>query len=139
MNKLSFSIISLLSMITISTAQVVEYAEYIANGSRASSVNLDVIFKVTKDEKSTLYRYTTGRYSGLVEKMCTGETFPFQIRTTQNGLEDVNSIWSPMPYFEAYYELQNRNFEPGIRLVTKLDKNGIENICMEDLETCVKK
>lgn len=80
MKKTFFSILFLSSLITSSYAQVIEYVEYIANGAHSSATNVDAIFKVTKDDKSIIYRYSTGRYSGLVEKLCTGETFPFQIR-----------------------------------------------------------
>ncbi len=137
MKKTIFSTLFLTSIISSLFAQEIEYAEYIANGSNSSYTNLDAIFKVTKGDKSTLYRYTTGKYSGLVEKLCTGETFPFQIRNTKDGQRDVNSIWSPIPYFEAYYKLQNKTLEPGIRLVTKTSSDGSKQICMEDLKTCI--
>lgn len=138
MKKNIFFILCLTSLLSASQIKVLEYAEYIAHGAHASAKNLDEIFRVTKNDKSTLYRYSTARYSGQVEILCTGETFPFQIRTIDGKFEDVNSIWSPMPYFTAYFQISDRMFEPGIRMVTIL-KNNKEYICLEDKKTCVKK
>lgn len=137
MKKRFFSILCLTSLITTSSqAQILEYVEYIANGAHSSATNVDAIFKVTKDDKSTIYRYSTGRYSGLVEKLCTGETFPFQIRAYEGKAQDANAIWSPLQYFEAYYNITNKDFEPGIRMVKIKKDNEKIDICMEDKENC---